>query len=74
MDIWLNDQGVRVLGSLTQKAMATPDYYPLSLNALTKACNQKSNRDPVVDWNERAVEDAVDSLQKKRCPRHPGLC
>jgi hypothetical protein len=46
----------------------------LSLNALTKACNQKSNRDPVVDWNERAVEDAVDSLQKKRCPRHPGLC
>ncbi len=62
MDISLNDQEVRVLGSLMEKAMATPDYYPLSLNALTNACNQKSNRDPVVDWDEQAVEDAVGSL------------
>jgi uncharacterized protein YceH (UPF0502 family) len=47
-----------------EKAMATPEYYPLSLNALTNACNQKSNRDPVVSWDEQIVEDAVDGLDK----------
>jgi len=65
MDILLNDQEVRVLGCLMEKSMATPDYYPLSLNALTNACNQKSNRDPVVDWDEETVQDAVDALCKK---------
>ena len=65
MDILLNDQEIRVLGCLMEKSMATPDYYPLSLNALTNACNQKSNRDPVVDWYEDTVQDAVDSLCKK---------
>jgi len=64
MDILINDQEARVLGCLMEKAMATPDYYPLSLNALTNACNQKSNRDPVVSWDEQAVEDAVDGLEK----------
>ena len=62
MDIWLNNQEVRVLDSLMEKAMARPDDYPLSLNALTNVCSQKSNRDPVVDGDERAVEDAVGSL------------
>lgn len=45
----LNDMEIRILGSLMEKALATPDHYPLSLNALASACNQKSNRDPVVD-------------------------
>ena len=60
MDILINSQEARVLGCLMEKAMATPEYYPLSLNALANACNQKSNRDPVVSWNEQTVEDAVD--------------
>ena len=64
MDILINPQEVRVLGCLMEKAMATPEYYPLSLNALTNACNQKSNRDPVVSWDEQTVEDAVDGLEK----------
>lgn len=64
MDITINNQKARILGCLIEKAMATPDYYPLSLNALTNACNQKSNRDPVVSWDEQTVEDAVDDLEK----------
>ncbi len=64
MDILINNQEARVLGCLMEKAMATPEYYPLSLNALANACNQKSNRDPVVSWNEQTVEDAVDGLEK----------
>ena len=64
MDTLINPQEVRVLGCLMEKAMATPEYYPLSLNALTNACNQKSNRDPVVSWDEQTVEDAVDGLEK----------
>lgn len=61
----LNEQEARVLGCLMEKAMATPDYYPLSLNSLTNACNQKSNRVPVVDWDEAMVQEAVDGLEKK---------
>ena len=64
MDITINNQKARILGCLIEKAMATPDYYPLSLNALTNACNQKSNRDPVVRWDEQTVEDAVGDLEK----------
>lgn len=52
----------RVLGCLAEKELATPDYYPLSLNSLTSACNQKSNRDPVMDLDEAAVQGALDSL------------
>ena len=66
MDILLNDIEVRVLGSLMEKSMTTPEYYPLSLNALTNACNQKSNRDPVVAFDETAVVRALDSLRKKQ--------
>ena len=57
---------VRVLGSLIEKDITTPDYYPLSLNALVNACNQKNNRDPVMELDEGAVRDALTSLQEKR--------
>ena len=66
MDILLNDIEVRVLGSLLEKSMTTPEYYPLSLNALTNACNQKSNRDPVVAFDETTVVRALDSLRQKQ--------
>jgi len=54
------------LGSLMEKSIATPEYYPLSLNALTNACNQKSNRDPVVTFDETTVVRALDSLREKQ--------
>lgn len=57
---------VRVLGSLIEKEATTPEYYPLSLNALVNACNQKSNRDPVVDYDEDTVYDAATRLREKR--------
>ena len=66
MDILLNEIEVRVLGSLMEKGMTTPEYYPLSLNALTNACNQKSNRNPVVSFDETTVVRALDSLREKQ--------
>jgi len=54
----------RVLGSLVEKELTTPEYYPLSLNALVNACNQKSNRDPAMSLDEDAVRDALRSLEK----------
>jgi len=66
LDILLNDVEVRVLGSLIEKDITTPDYYPLSLNALVNACNQKNNRDPVMSLDEDGVRQALDSLQEKR--------
>ena len=62
----LNPVEVRVLGSLIEKDITTPDYYPLSLNALVNACNQKNNRDPVVTLDENSVRDALSSLQQRR--------
>ena len=62
MDIQLNEIEVRVLGALLEKETTTPDYYPLSLNALINACNQKSNREPVMNLDEGAVREALDSL------------
>jgi uncharacterized protein YceH (UPF0502 family) len=56
---------VRVLGSLLEKEITTPEYYPLSLNALVNACNQKSNREPAVSYDEDTVLAAVDSLRAK---------
>jgi len=56
----------RVLGALMEKEITTPEYYPLSLNALVNAANQKSNRDPVVDYDEDTVYDAVNRLREKR--------
>lgn len=61
----LDDVETRVVGALVEKQLATPDYYPLTLNALVNACNQISNRDPVVAYDERTVERAVDSLRGK---------
>jgi uncharacterized protein len=63
---FLNEIEVRVLGSLVEKDITTPDYYPLSLNALVNACNQKNNRDPVMTLDEDVVRAALDSLQAKR--------
>jgi uncharacterized protein len=62
----LNDVETRVLGALIEKDITTPDYYPLSLNALVNACNQKNNRDPVMNLDESAVREALDSLQQNR--------
>ncbi len=62
----LNDAEVRVLGALIEKEITTPDYYPLSLNALMAACNQSSNRYPVVQYDEETVARAADSLREKK--------
>ena len=57
---------IRVLGSLVEKDITTPDYYPLSLNALVNACNQKNNREPVTSLTEDEVRQALGTLQEKR--------
>jgi uncharacterized protein len=62
----LNRIETRVLGALIEKDITTPDYYPLSLNALVNACNQKNNRDPVMMLEESAIVDALSTLQEKR--------
>src|SRR3979409_62003 len=66
MDVRLTETEVRVLGSLIEKDITTPEYYPLSLNALVNACNQKTNRDPVMQLDEAAVLVALDGLQEQR--------
>ena len=63
MNILLSETEVRVLGSLVEKELTTPEYYPLSLNALVNACNQKSNRDPIMHLDERTVSQALRSLE-----------
>ena len=65
MDLTLHPIEVRVLGALLEKEITTPEYYPLSLNALINACNQKSNRDPVVNFDEDTVEQALQMLRDK---------
>jgi uncharacterized protein YceH (UPF0502 family) len=62
----LSDVEVRVLGALIEKDITTPDYFPLSLNALVNACNQKNNRDPVMTLDEDAVRASLESLQRQR--------
>ena len=66
MEFLLTEVEARVLGSLVEKDATTPDYYPLSLNALVNACNQKSNREPFMSLDEHTVRDALASLQEKR--------
>lgn len=66
MERILDDIEVRVLGCLIEKDLATPEYYPLTLNALTNACNQKSNRDPVMLLEDTDVVRALDSLRQKQ--------
>lgn len=62
----LTEIETRVLGALIEKGITTPDYYPLSLNALINACNQKNNREPVMALGESAVREALSTLQEKR--------
>lgn len=69
MDILLTDDEVRVLGCLMEKEMATPEYYPLTQNALINACNQKSNRDPVVSYDEATVVYALNGLRERKLIR-----
>ena len=69
MEALLNPVEVRVLGALIEKEITTPEYYPLTLNSLTTACNQKSNRDPVVSLEEKAVVRALESLREKGLAR-----
>jgi uncharacterized protein YceH (UPF0502 family) len=66
MPLLLTEVEVRALGALVEKDITTPDYYPLSLNALVNACNQKNNRDPVMTLDENAVRDSLATLQEKR--------
>jgi len=66
MEIKLTETEARVLGALIEKDITTPEYYPLSLNALVNACNQKTNRDPVMQLDEDAVRGALDGLQEQR--------
>ncbi|MFZ5759165.1 MAG: YceH family protein [Thermodesulfobacteriota bacterium] len=66
METVLTAPEIRVLGCLMEKEMATPEYYPLSLNALLNACNQKSNREPVVAYDEETVLRALQTLREKR--------
>jgi uncharacterized protein YceH (UPF0502 family) len=60
----LNDIEVRILGSLVEKQVTTPEYYPLTINALTLACNQKNNRNPVTSYSENQVAQAVENLRE----------
>jgi len=61
----LSETEVRVLGCLVEKQLTTPEYYPITLNALVTACNQKSNRDPVVSYDEATVMQALDTLRER---------
>jgi uncharacterized protein len=62
----LNEKEIRVLGCLVEKEKTTPEYYPLTLNALVNACNQKSNRSPIVAYDETTVRQVLDALQEKK--------
>jgi uncharacterized protein YceH (UPF0502 family) len=66
----LSTEEIRVLGSLIEKSRTTPDYYPLTLNALITACNQKSSRHPVVEYEQHIVLEAIDGLKKKMLLAH----
>jgi uncharacterized protein YceH (UPF0502 family) len=69
MDIVLDEKQSRILGCLIEKEITTPEYYPLSHNSLMNACNQRSNRNPVVSYDEATVEQGLESLQKKGLAR-----
>ena len=73
MDNLLTPEAVRVLGVLIEKEYSTPDYYPMTLNARVNGCNQKSNRDPVVNFSESDVREALDELGKHRLSGHAAV-
>jgi hypothetical protein len=68
--VQLRQECARVLGSLVEKALTTPQQYPLTLNALVAACNQTTNREPVVDYDEQTVQAALDELKEMRLVRY----
>lgn len=68
-NIVLSSIEVRVIGALIEKELTTPEYYPLTINSLINACNQKSNRDPVVNYDEKQVEDTLNKLREKQFAR-----
>jgi uncharacterized protein len=72
MGLQLSEVEVRVLGALVEKEITTPEYYPLSLNALVNACNQKSNREPVMTLDEESVRQALRSLSDQALVRSAG--
>jgi uncharacterized protein YceH (UPF0502 family) len=72
MELLLTEAEVRVLGTLVEKEITTPEYYPLSVNALMNACNQKSNREPVMTLSEDAVRRALRSLSDQALVRSAG--
>jgi len=72
-NIALDEREIRVLGCLLEKEMATPEYYPLTLNALTNACNQKTNREPVVSYDEGMVQAAADVLCERKLVRQSNI-
>jgi uncharacterized protein len=65
MPLLLNDIELRVLACLVEKQLTTPEYYPMTLNAATNACNQKSNREPIVQYDDNQVQHALDQLRQK---------
>ena len=65
MNATLNEYELRAIGALVEKQIATPDYYPMTINALVNACNQKNHRDPVVSYDETIVTKALNSLREK---------
>ena len=69
MTVSLTPEEARVLGCLMEKAVTTPDNYPLSVNAVVNACNQTTNREPIVQYSEATVERALDSLREKELTR-----
>jgi uncharacterized protein YceH (UPF0502 family) len=73
LDTLLNSSELRVLGCLLEKEMATPEYYPLTLNALINACNQKTNREPVVVYDEATVMLAVEGLRCRKMVRQSSI-
>ncbi len=66
----LSPEAIRVVGVLIEKELSTPDYYPMTLNSLTNGCNQKSNRDPVVAYQESEVRYGIEELEKRRLIGH----
>jgi uncharacterized protein YceH (UPF0502 family) len=72
VNIVLSDVEARVLGCLVEKEITTPEYYPLSLNALVHACNQKSNRDPLMNLDEAAVRNSLRALGEQALARSAG--
>jgi len=69
MDIKLDTIEARVIGSLIEKELTTPEYYPMTVNSLVNACNQKSNREPVVNYDDKQVEDTLNRLRDKKFAR-----